>query len=160
MKYRKLRIAWSVAWGVVAVLICVVWVQSYSNPGRFPKSQWEMGRLAIYSTEGVLRTVEAKWIEYTQPTDYFSYDIPSRLQSKYGRFVVTDHEGLWGFNIAIRSSQLWVVQVPYWFLVSMSTTFAMVPWICWSKRFSLRTLLLATTYVAVVVGLIVWVLRR
>ena len=26
---RKLRIAWSVAWGVVAVLLCVLWVRSY-----------------------------------------------------------------------------------------------------------------------------------
>ena len=29
MKYRKLRIAWSVAWGVMAVLVCVMWVRSY-----------------------------------------------------------------------------------------------------------------------------------
>ena len=29
MKHRKLRIAWSVAWGVVAVLLCVLWVRSY-----------------------------------------------------------------------------------------------------------------------------------
>ena len=30
MKYRKLRIAWSVGWGVVAVLLIVLlWVRSY-----------------------------------------------------------------------------------------------------------------------------------
>src|SRR5262245_48974732 len=29
MKYRKLRIAWSVAWGVIAVVLCVLWVRSY-----------------------------------------------------------------------------------------------------------------------------------
>ena len=29
MRYRKLRIAWSVGWGVVAVLLCVLWVRSY-----------------------------------------------------------------------------------------------------------------------------------
>ena len=28
MKYRKLRIAWSVAWGVAAVLLIVIWMQS------------------------------------------------------------------------------------------------------------------------------------
>src|SRR4030095_6915172 len=28
-KHRKLRIAWSVTWGVVAVLLCVLWVRSY-----------------------------------------------------------------------------------------------------------------------------------
>jgi hypothetical protein len=30
VKYRKLRIGWSVAWGVVAVLIGLLWVRSYS----------------------------------------------------------------------------------------------------------------------------------
>ena len=35
MKYRKLRIAWSVAWGVVAVLLCVLWVRSYWWAERF-----------------------------------------------------------------------------------------------------------------------------
>jgi hypothetical protein len=29
MKYRKLRIAWSVGWGVLAVAVCVLWVKSY-----------------------------------------------------------------------------------------------------------------------------------
>ena len=29
MKYRKLRIAWSVGWGIVAVLLVVLWVRSY-----------------------------------------------------------------------------------------------------------------------------------
>ena len=29
MRFRKLRIAWSVAWGVLAVLLCVLWVRSY-----------------------------------------------------------------------------------------------------------------------------------
>ena len=30
MKYRKLRIAWSVTWGVAAVLLIALWVRSYS----------------------------------------------------------------------------------------------------------------------------------
>src|SRR6476646_1576226 len=29
MKYRKLRIAWSVFWGLAAVLLIVLWVRSY-----------------------------------------------------------------------------------------------------------------------------------
>ena len=29
VKFRKLRIAWSVGWGLVAVLLCVLWVRSY-----------------------------------------------------------------------------------------------------------------------------------
>src|SRR6185369_8713105 len=29
MRYRKLRIAWSTLWGLVAVLLCILWVRSY-----------------------------------------------------------------------------------------------------------------------------------
>src|SRR5262245_65176378 len=29
MRFRKLRIAWSVGWGLVAVLLVVLWVRSY-----------------------------------------------------------------------------------------------------------------------------------
>ena len=29
LKYRKLRIAWSVAWGMLAVLLIALWVRSY-----------------------------------------------------------------------------------------------------------------------------------
>jgi hypothetical protein len=29
MKHRKLRIAWSVAWGIVVVLLIALWVRSY-----------------------------------------------------------------------------------------------------------------------------------
>ena len=29
MRFRKLRIAWSVAWGVLALLLIVLWVRSY-----------------------------------------------------------------------------------------------------------------------------------
>ena len=36
---------------------------------------------------------------------------------------------------------------------------SLLPWIRWSRRFTLRTLLIATTLVAVVLGLIVAVLR-
>jgi len=29
MRFRKLRIAWSVAWSVIVVPLCVLWVRSY-----------------------------------------------------------------------------------------------------------------------------------
>jgi hypothetical protein len=38
----------------------------------------------------------------------------------------------------------------------VSATPAALPWTRWSRRFTLRTLLIATTLVAVVLGLIVW----
>ena len=45
---------------------------------------------------------------------------------------------------------------PHWFPALLSVVLATIPWFSRSFRFSLRTLLIATTLVAVVLGLIVW----
>jgi hypothetical protein len=46
---------------------------------------------------------------------------------------------------------------PHWFAMLTALAIAATPWLRW--RFSLRTLLIATTLVAVVLGLIVWLSR-
>ena len=43
--------------------------------------------------------------------------------------------------------------IPYWLTVVLTATLGVVPWL--KRRFSLRTLLIATTLVAVVLGIIV-----
>ena len=51
MKHRKLRIAWSVAWGVVAVLLCVLWVRSY----------WKSDGFAKFAPNQVRTSLESRW---------------------------------------------------------------------------------------------------
>jgi hypothetical protein len=48
------------------------------------------------------------------------------------------------------------VMMPTWFPVTVAAILAVTPWIRSSKRFGLRTLLIATTLVALVLGIIVW----
>jgi hypothetical protein len=50
--------------------------------------------------------------------------------------------------------------LPQWFPVLIFAALTDAPWIHWSKRFNLRTLLIATTLVAVVLGLVVYVARQ
>jgi hypothetical protein len=53
-----------------------------------------------------------------------------------------------------------LVCVPYWFLVPLAAAFAIGPWVKRFKwHFSLRTLLIATTLVAVLLGAIVYAIR-
>ncbi len=52
-----------------------------------------------------------------------------------------------------------VLAIPDWVLVGSTSLIGVLPWIPWSNRFSLRTLLIATTMIAVVLGLIVWLWR-
>jgi hypothetical protein len=47
------------------------------------------------------------------------------------------------------------VAVPYWILICTLIPIAAIPWLPWSSRFSLRTLLIATTLVAVGLGIVV-----
>jgi hypothetical protein len=51
-----------------------------------------------------------------------------------------------------------ILRAPYWSLVLVSAALAIGPWLRY--RFSLRTLLIATTLAAVVLGLIVWAASR
>jgi hypothetical protein len=46
--------------------------------------------------------------------------------------------------------------VPHWVTALWLAIFAAAPWFRWCKRFSLRTLLITTTLVAIALGLIVW----
>jgi hypothetical protein len=53
------------------------------------------------------------------------------------------------------------LQVPHWFLFLPAASLAALPWFsCFGWRFRLRTLLIAITLVAVVLGLIVWLVIK
>jgi hypothetical protein len=45
-------------------------------------------------------------------------------------------------------------KAPSWFLVALSLVVAATPWIPWSRRFSLRTLLIAMTLIALALGIL------
>jgi hypothetical protein len=50
----------------------------------------------------------------------------------------------------------WQVNIPYAIPVLVSAALAVPPWIRWRWKFSLRTLLITTTLIAAVLGLVVW----
>ena len=51
------------------------------------------------------------------------------------------------------------VLVPHWFLIVAAAALSGAPWLKWSYRFSLRTLLLITAFVAVALALLVMAFR-
>jgi hypothetical protein len=86
MKYRKLRIAWSVGWGIVCLLLILLWISDYRQ----------------------------------------SEDLSA---------------------------------VPYAFLLLIAAGLVALSWVEGNFRFGLRSLLIATTVVAVLLGLVVWTAR-
>jgi hypothetical protein len=103
------------------------------------------GFVAIQFSDG---TLKPKWIRLS--ADHFVGD--------------SSHTYATEFPKPNRSSQVWGhfelsyahtgVCVPYWFLLTSFAALAAAPWFPW--RFSLRNLFIATTLVAVVLGLLVY----
>ncbi len=150
MRFRKLRIVWSVMWGVAAVLLCVLWVRSRhwieDAVGPIPGGQV----VALSSGPGDLEILirpntihYPNWTYVQEPVEF-----PDRINWRRGS----------------RPNWHWTARgistvTPYWLFVVCAALSSLSPWIGIARRFSLRTLLIVTTLIAVVLGLIVYLLR-
>jgi hypothetical protein len=160
MRFRKLRIAWSLGWGVMAVLLIVLWVRSYwwyDSFAYFPTSRSYgvgsiQGELVFAATNfgpglsSIKLGPQPQWSahsEYITPTTGFPL-------MRDGRPVPRTM----GFGWFPAVNWLYVF-VPHSFPIVIVVAIVPAPWAPWQNRFSLRTLLIATTLVAVVLGLIV-----
>jgi hypothetical protein len=147
MRFRKLRMAWSVACGIVFVMFIALWVRSY----------WiAHGLVYTRSTTIVLIYASAG----TTGGSYISLPRGSRIGNKPGfewhYNAVRPDPDLKPFMWDRRPQSL-SVRVPAWCCASFFVLLAALPWIRF--RFTTRTLLIATTLVAVVLGLIALSMR-
>jgi hypothetical protein len=149
VRFRKLRIASSVFWGIICLLVIVLWVRSYYGKDSINGCIPPVG-FYFDTFHNVLRLGEWKnneivsfqWSYYSDKArKYFDQNYPE-ITSVYYPHVVRG------------SIQNFQILVPYWSLELLFAAIAAAPWVRWSKRFSLRTLLIATTLVAVVLGII------
>ena len=147
---RKLRIAFSVVCGTVCLLLIVLWVRSYSEGDYFYWNFFRVRSVVIGSTQG----------RVMGHSDRFTIGRPG-VGSRFidnDNFYIAFAAPLFGkqpLNIQSRSPIICAfrtVGVSHWLLVAISASLAVLPWLRW--RFSLRTLLIATTLVAVVLGLV------
>jgi hypothetical protein len=170
MRFRKLRIAWSVFWGLVFVLLIVLWVRSYwqfdlvlvrlsaSNDVRIVSYRGQVascisrpsgGRVAgefRISPNAYMNSKAPWWISGT-----INSELGGSLQRNFTPNPVRMNFGEMDGRIVV---------VPLWIALASSGSLATLPWIHWSNRFSLRTLLIATTLIAVVLGLAVCAARN
>ncbi len=163
---RYLRIAFSATCLIACVLLIVLWMRSYSwnegvtyidSPSSFSifgsahgtfyyhyRNSWPT-RLKTGVTFGGNSQPRAYRGFYW---DWYRY-APSLPRNQVRMNAVDD-------SIIERDVSIYV---PYWFAVVLSGALSVTsaPWVRW--RFSLRTLLITTTLVAMVLGLFVWLSR-
>ena len=122
------------------MLLCVLWVRSYWCSDGFK------GSLGNWYVDGFAELGQVSLGAY--PSGYsagWSIDSAPLPTSKVSRFGME----FGSFGVVAVS--------PLWLAASVGFATAALPWIRW--RFSLRTLLIATTLVAIALGLAVWAAR-
>ncbi|HEX3600400.1 MAG TPA: hypothetical protein VHU84_09680 [Lacipirellulaceae bacterium] len=154
MKHRKLRIAWSVGWGIAAVLLIALWVHSYWY--QVSVQRWIFDR-AVTDSHYWQGWIEARYFSITPFVD--ASQIPdSFVKGKYVERALPDiyPKPGWMYHNYSEPAQTYLyVQVPFWFTVILTAAIGTLSWFL-PRQFSLRTVLIATTLVAVGLGLIVW----
>lgn len=150
MKLRKLRIAWSAIWALAAVLLIALWVRSYwwLDNLSFPAAGTAFvgsaeGKIVVFSSpEKDPQAGDSRWELKKFPMN----TIPTRARISTPTWSFVSNR----FNTE--------VTFPHWFLATLCAILA--PASCLPWRFTVRTLLIATTLVALALGLIVWTLHR
>jgi hypothetical protein len=150
MRFRKLRIAWSVGWGLLAVVLVVLWVRSYTTADALGGTTNAPRILLVRSSWGLLHILY--FDDDTQSRDWkieseTLTDNDKRFERKWNPILVK-----FGFGY-LRAGSDYSITFPDWLPVLLTATLGAVPWV---RRFSLRTLLIATTLVAVILGLVVY----
>ena len=136
---RRVRIAVSVFFVTLTVALCVLWVRSYYVGDLLDFAPNSSNKLLIQSATGKIKL-------YWSDTQQWS----PTYRRFHNRFAVPAFDAPLPFS--------WRgFQAPHWVFISALVAIAVAPWI--KGRFSLRTLLIATTLVAVMLGLVVWTLR-
>jgi hypothetical protein len=151
-RFRKLRIAWSVGFGLIGVLLLILWVRSYSVRDSAYTRKYAERENMLSSADGLIYyfTSDARGKRFSFPDAYLSHEHLGREQ-KPNAFLAFP-----GFSYHNNPTFGCTISVPHWSGVLLVTALTVAPWVLLIKRFSLRTLLIATTLVAVILGLIVW----
>jgi hypothetical protein len=167
--FRYLRIAVSVLSLIACVLLIVLWVRSYwwfevvyYRPAASTMFQ-------VVSSRGVVRFTDCSehsgWyagaprLPIVLPSVAIGWSHDSRWYAGYTNEIANDSPFKKVFRGFDRPNRFgW--QVPFWFFVLFAAVLGISPWSRrWNSRFSLRTLLIAVTLVAVLLGAAVYAVK-
>jgi hypothetical protein len=154
MKFRKLRIAWSVGCGIACVLLIVLWVRSYWRLDYFYPPAINARLFSGFGAAGI-QTLDSH--------EKYVLQSIGRIQSLSADELVRRHT-IETQNIRdlflFRASSTKLI-VPIWFLAAIVSLVAIAPWlnrVTW--LLTRRTLIIAATLIALVLGLAVWLANQ
>ena len=140
MRFRKLRFALSAACGIAATLLCGLWLRSYERMDWLGVHCEERSFTAWSGTGAINFSTNGR------EAAHWDFYVRSRgRQPDDGRLNALTF--IWNTDV-----NLLVLVVPHWFLAAiLILVAAALP-----LRFSLQTLLVATTLITLLMGAAVW----
>jgi hypothetical protein len=140
--WRYLRIIWTVLCGLACVLLIVLWVRSYwwsdvvwvIRPTYDAKADSANGGTIIAIFFGSERETGTEW----------------KRNSYRHNTAMRPPDATWKFDVYITRRGL-DASLPHWFYLFVMSLIAAAAWV---RRFSLRTMLIAITLIALLLGLV------
>jgi len=152
---RSLRIAFTVFFGIACVLLVVLWVRSFHKKDDLRGLVGDTV-LNIQSLRGELGIGNWGWRFSRFPWRLSNENVDDSMERLWRPVKDRRPLSLVGVRWQHFAPEMTMVVVRYWALVLLAATLAVAPWMHSLRwRFSLRTLLVVITTVAVVLGLIV-----
>ena len=142
MRFRKLRIGWSVVWAIVCALFVLWWVRSYWRLDVITRTS-ASGSTTVRADAGLVTLTSSGSGGSLLESGNWAHDVDN---ASWGM-------QFWQFDWA-RNGRIFLVRVPIWVPALVAAMLGRATWIQWSRRFSLRALLIATTLVALVLAMI------
>jgi hypothetical protein len=156
MARRLLNIA-----SIVCLVLCLalmgMWLRSYYRWDQIRGVCSTYFGFALFTRPGRLVLVESDLAWQGWSWDVASGRTKHRIESGASA-VVTPPKGL-GFAASLFTNGFRYLQIPFWFLVLISGTLAMTIQLRWPWRFTLRSLFVLTTFLAILLGMIAWLDR-
>jgi hypothetical protein len=149
IRFRKLRIAWSIVCATACALLIALWVRSYWHNDVVSKTRYDRFFSCLGSDGGTIYVVLGR-LQVSGPTT--GKHSPCQYHNNAASGI---HPGFAWRRLKLGLS---IVHVPHWFFLLLATVLAAAPWIPW--RFSFRTMLVAMTVVAALLGAVVWAVKR
>jgi len=155
MKFRKLRIAFSIACSIAGLLVIVLWMRSYQyyvgincplSGNRYANAHLQFGRAYLYSSQ-----------QHKPQPRFRTRKINSPKEKTIARLRRLETAA--GFG-AFQDGGTTYVIVPLWFFLALAVFVATLPWFRWSRRFSLRALLIGMALIAVALSLLTFFSAR
>lgn len=170
-----LRIGWTVLFGMLCMLLIGLWVGSQwqfqlllfrMNPSNDLRLVLSKGQCAFCVSgpstgrfgRGDFRIGPHCYLRANTTVKWVHYSVDSGIGKNIEQnFNAKDDSR---FDLLDGSVDGRIIVIPPWLLSTLPCLVAVIPWLPWPTRFSLRTLLIAMAAVAVGLWLILWMAKR